>query len=234
MHAIMKIDKILFLSFLIILIFSCKKDEPFKQLTYPSVYYKSGIKIAGDLMVFSTAGEIKDPSIINRFLASDSFIYSSSADQIGNHPGVMDSIKLSDAQHAIVKESYSQYNCIVDQEKKELILTRADTSDGSSYPEQFTYSIMYNIGQVKPEVYSEYLISSTRGNYLFGYTGKEKYVLQESNGQLVAPEIIFIQHHLPGYYNGRANNIFQNDFYKSIPTGDTVSIQGYFLLYEKQ
>src|ERR1051326_2637021 len=229
----MKIDKILFLSFLIILIFSCKKEAPFKQINYPSAYYKSGIKVAGDLMVFSTAGEIKDPFIINRFLP-DSSIYSSYADQIGNNPGTMDSIKFSDAQHAIVKESYSQYNCIVDQEKKELILTRADTSDGSSYPEQFTYSIRYNIGQVKPEVYSEYLISSTRGDYLFGYTGKEKYVLQESNGQLVAPEIMFIQHHLPGYYTGRTNNILQNDFYKTIPTGDTVSLQGYFLLYEKQ
>jgi len=229
----MKIDKILFLPFLIILIFSCKKDEAFKQLTYPSVYHKSGIKLAGDLMVFSTAGEIKDPSIIDRFLP-DSSIYSNLADQIGNNPGVMDSIKFSDAQHSIVNETYSQYHCTVDQEKKELILTRTDTSAGSIYNDQFTRSIMYNIGQVKPEVYSEYLLSSTRGDYIFGYTGKEKYVLQESSGQLVAPEIIFIQHHLPGYYNGRANNILQSDFYKSIPTGDTVSIQGYFLLYEKQ
>ena len=230
----MKIDKFLFLFFLIILIFSCKKDEPFKQLTYPSVYYKSGIKIAGDLRVFSTSGEIKDPSITSRFLATDSLSYSYGADQIGNNPGTMDSIKFSDAQHAIVKEGYSQYNCAVDQENKELILTRADTSARLIYNEQFTHSITYNIRQVKPEVYSEYLVSSTRGDYIFGYTGKEKYVLQESNGQLVAPEILFMQHHLLVYYNGRANNILQNDFYKNIPTGDTVSIQGYLLLYEKQ
>jgi len=113
-------------------------------------------------------------------------------------------------------------------------LTRADTSARLIYNEQFTHSITYNIRQVKPEVYSEYLVSSTRGDYIFGYTGKEKYVLQESNGQLVAPEILFMQHHLLVYYNGRANNILQNDFYKNIPTGDTVSIQGYLLLYEKQ
>src|SRR6266498_3412107 len=143
----MKIYKILFLSFLIILIFSCKKDEAFKQLTYPSVYHKSGIKLAGDLMVFSTAGEIKDPSITNRFLAADSSRYSSYADQFAN-PGIMDSIKFSDEQHATMKEGYSSYNCTVDQEKKELILARTDTSDGASYPEQFTYSIMYNIGQI--------------------------------------------------------------------------------------
>lgn len=97
----MKIDRFLFL-LLFTLVISCKKDEAFKQLTYPSVYYKSGIKLAGDLMVFSTAGEIKDPSITNRFLAADSLSYSYGADQIGNNPGIMDSIKFSDAQHAIV------------------------------------------------------------------------------------------------------------------------------------
>jgi len=97
----MKSNQFLFLLFLWLLIFSCKKDDAIKF-----TYYKSGLKTAGDLRVFSSNGEITDFSLISRFSDKDSSTFSIEAGNIINFPGTMDSIQLSDAQHAIVKDKF--------------------------------------------------------------------------------------------------------------------------------
>jgi len=145
----------------------------------------------------------------------------------------MDSIRFVDEQHAIVNDGYAHRSCTIDHENEALILTRTDTSQSTCSGDQFTRTMTYYVGEIKPVVYSEYLVSSTRGYYVFGYTSTGKYVLQESNGQLVAPEIFFV-YHTTNYYQGNTNNILQDDFFKNMAEGDTASIMGYQLLYEKQ
>lgn len=228
----MKSIAFLFLLFLLALDFSCKKDD--LQIAYPSAYHKSGLKVTGDLRVFSSNGEIKNPSIISRFAGKDTAYYSAVANYIINERGVMDSIKFSDAQHGIMNDRYQPLKCLISRQDDTFVLSRTDTTRGYSSGDEFTHSMMYYIGNIKPEVYTEYLISSVRGLYVFGYTAREKFVLKESHGQLVAPLIQFIQHRNDVQLNiGYVNNILLNDFYKMISTDDTVTIMEYQILYEK-
>jgi hypothetical protein len=151
-------------------------------------------------------------------------------DVTGNSPSVMKYIKFSDAQHAEVADQDTLRSCVVSEDGANIILTRTDTSIGSTFANELTRHIIYYIGEVKPEVYSEYLISSTRGSYVFGYRAREKFVLLQSEGQILAPFIGFKQHigggpGIPMYIN---NNL-QTDFYKNIESGDTVTLKEYFL-----
>ena len=203
------------------------------KITYPSAYHKSGLKTAGDLRVFSSNGEIRDLSVISRFNQEDSSNFSLVADNIKISHFTMDSVQFSDVQHAIVNDRFVSLNCLFTQEGDRLILTRTDTIIGYSSGDEFTLSPAYYIGQVKPEVYSEYLISSTRGNYQFGYTAREKFIFHNSGGQLVAPFIIFMRHREQVEYWGYMNNILQNDFFKKLSTTDTLTLKEYLILYEK-
>jgi len=118
-------------------------------------------------------------------------------------------------------------------ESGRLILTRTDTSIGYSYGDEFTRSPAYYIGQFKPEVYSEFLVSSTRGDYQFGYITREKFILKKTVGQLVAPFILFTLHRNQLQYWGYVNNILQDDFYKKISAADTLTLKEYLILYKK-
>ena len=233
----MKINQFLFFPFLWIFIFSCKKDSASLNIDYPSNYHKSGIKPNGNLRVFSSTGEIRDQSVISRFNETNSSSFSAVADVIGNHPGKMDSVKFSDAQHASMNNNYIPLNCLVSQESATIILTRTDTSLGSTYLNELTHDIYYYIGQVKPDVYAEYLISSTRGDFYFGYSAREKFILNLSGSQIVAP-LVQYNLYLAGlnngtYFNGYVNNNLQNDFYKNMNAGDTVTLREYLVTYEK-
>lgn len=104
---------------------------------------------------------------------------------------------------------------------------------GSTNGEVFTRKIDYTIGQVKPEVFSEYLISSTGGYYVFGYSYKPKFILNQSGSQLVAPVIQFAEHSTNTYFGKRVNNTLQSDFYKNLPVADTLTLREYLIIYEK-
>src|SRR5260221_11016041 len=140
----MKISQLLFFLFLVF-IFSRKKDGAGLNIAYPSNYHKSGIKPNGNLRVFSSTGEISDQSVISRFNETDSSNFSSVADNIGNYPGRMDSVKFSDAQHARMNENYTPLNCLIRLEGGNIILTRTDTSVGGTYSNELTHHISYYI-----------------------------------------------------------------------------------------
>jgi hypothetical protein len=228
----MKSNRFLFLFLLALVIFSCKKNDS-TQITYPSVYHKSGMKTAGDLRVFSSNGEILDAGVISRFNLLDSANFTLYANSIRDDHFIMDSIYLQDPQHAIVIDRYVPTNCLITRSGNRLILTGADTIIGYSSGDEFSRTTAYYIGQIKPEVYTEYLISSTRGAYAFGFTGREKFVLDRSGGQLVAPFILFTLHGQQQQSTSYVNNILQEDFYKNISVGDTISLKKYLALYEK-
>jgi hypothetical protein len=233
----MKKNKYLFLLILWVPIFSCNKSDSLSNNGYPSNYHKAGIMTNGNIRVFSLTGEIRSQSVISRFNNSDSSVFSYFADDIGNKPGRMDSIKFSDALHAIMNDNRMPLNCLVSRGKGTFLLTRTDTSFGTTTPNEMSHSISYYIGQEKPELFSEYLVSSTRGEYIFGYSAREKFILNISGGLILAPLILY-RFYPSGqnsgvYYNGYINNILQNDFYKNIEVDDTVTIQEYMVLYEK-
>lgn len=230
--AAMKNNKFLILLLLGLAIFSCRKNDD-SSITYPSVYQKSGLKSAGDLRIFSSNGEIRDPAARSRFNLMDSANFTIYSEYIRDNQETMSSIQLQDPHHAIVNDKYIAKNCALTRERNRLILTRADTSIGYSEADEFTRSPSYYLAQIKPEVYSEYLISSTRGFYQFGYTGREKFILDRSTGKLAAPFIFFTLHRLQQEYRLNVNNNLQEDFYKNISVGDTIALKEYLVLYEK-
>lgn len=103
----------------------------------------------------------------------------------------MRSVHLENPQHAVMNDRYTRKNCLIVREKFRMILTRVDTSAGYSDTDEFTRSPSYYIAKFNPEVYSEYLISSTRGFYQFGYTSRERLILDRTSAQLGDPSIVF-------------------------------------------
>lgn len=228
----MKSNKFLLLLVWWIAIFSCKKNDDSK-ITYPSVYHKAGLKARGELRLFSSNGEIRDPTALSRFNLLDTANFTTFSEYVRDNQETMSTIHLQDPQHANITDRYTAKNCLITRERGRLILARTDTSAGYSEADEFTRSPSYYIAEIKPEVYSEYLISSTRGFYQFGYTGREKFILERSGGQLAAPFIFFTLHRQPQEYRLNVNNILQEDFYKNISAGDTIALKEYLVLYEK-
>ncbi len=54
---------------LFLFLFSCEKSD--LEISYPSIYFKSGIRAIGTTSVFSNQGEIRDAIIANRFYERD-------------------------------------------------------------------------------------------------------------------------------------------------------------------
>jgi hypothetical protein len=232
----MKISSRLFLLFFAAFIFSCSKDS-LVDLGYPSTYHKTGIRPNGDLRVFSSAGEINNRDIISRFNQTDSFFFNNTSDELGNYSHKMDSIYFSDAGNAIMTEYNTALHCLVKQEGKNFLLTRTDTTNGTTYLNEMSHNITYYLGQVKPDLYSESLYSSTRGNYYFNYSATEKFILSKPGAELVAPILEYKIYRAAvnggGDYSGYINNILQDDFFKNLDKGDTVIIKDYLITYEK-
>lgn len=228
----MKSNKFLFMLLTGIAVFACQKNED-SRITYPSTYRKSGLKPAGELRIFSADGEIRDPVSLSRFNLMDSANFSMYSKAVRDDSGTMKRIQFQDPHHAMVFDRYLERNCIITRESTRLILSGADTVVGYSSEDVFTHSPSYYISQVKPEVYNEYLISSTGGNYQFGYTGREKFILDRYKGKLVAPFIIFTLHGPQQWYTLFVNNVLQGDFYRNILKGDTITIQEYLVLYDR-
>jgi hypothetical protein len=212
---------------------SCKKDDAFISITYPSVYYKFGVQSIGGLRVFTRNGELKNSSIINRFIDMDTAYFSYVLLDISNQRAIMDTVTFSDARKAVIMDNYTSHQCVSGQAAGMLVLTRLDTSIGYSYHEPITQNITYHLRQVKPEVFSEYISSSVQGFYAFGYTGKEKYVFKQKGERLTAPLVQFINHS-NRYNNGYVNTPLKPDFYKHLSKGDTVALQEAEILYQKQ
>lgn len=225
--------RLYFIFALWVFIAACKKEEGFLSIAYPSIYHKSKITTNGELRVFSKAGEITDLAIISLFNQSDSNIFSQIADYMINNRGMLDTIQFFDSQRARVVDRDISVNCTVMKESSGLVLTSMDTAIRSTNGEVFTRKIDYTIGQVKPEVFSEYLISSTGGYYVFGYSYKPKFILKQSGSQLVAPVIQFAEHNTNTYFGKWVNNSLQGDFYKSLLVGDTLTLRQYLIIYEK-
>ncbi len=228
----MKSKKFLLVLLTAIAVAACQKNDD-SRITYPSIYRKSGLKPAGELRLFSSNGEILDPAALSRFNLLDSANFTSYSDYVRDNQETMNRIHFQDPHHAAITDRYLERNCLVTRESSRMIVSGIDTIVGYSQADQFTRSPSYYISQVKPEVYTEYLISSTRGYYQFGYTGREKFVLDRYKGQLVAPFIIFTLHGPQQWYSSFVNNVLQDDFYKNILAGDTITLKEVLVLYDK-
>jgi hypothetical protein len=219
--------------FLCAIALRCQDDDS----TYPINYHKSDIHRAGSLRVFTRHGEIKNQYLINRFILRDTSTYNYWASALVNYP-YLDTIRFSSESRAVVSFSYETIQCSARNNFSTIVLTRSDTTRGFTGGNELTHQVRYFICEEKPEVYSEYLHSSTRGNYLFGYVAREKFVLKRDGAYLSAPMILFISYSPVGeneYYGmgDYINNTLESDFYLNLEEKDTVSVMEYQLLFEK-
>lgn len=230
----MRTISLFFLLVCFLYLFSCRKEDTVIQVSYPSVYTKSELRITSAFRVFSSQGEINTPSIISRFSESDTSFLSYIANSLLTRQGWIDTIQFSAPPQAKVTYHYYAINCLVSPESGKIILSRTDTSNGFTGGEVLRKTLAFNMGLIKPEVYSEYIYSSTGGNYLFGYTAKEKFVFTEYEKQLSAPVILFKLRKDGVSQYDYTNNILPTNFYKTLQTGDTLSIWECSILYQKR
>jgi hypothetical protein len=226
-------NRFFFLLCLLILILSCKENNKATSLTYPAVFYKSGVEAIGDLRVFSSTGEINNSSVISRFSQYDTSYLNSYANYISSDPQIMDSIDFPNGQSARLHHEGKYLDCLLTIESDLIILTEKNvTSKCCTGAEVLTRSLPYHMSRQKPEVHSESLYSSTGGNYNFSFTGRSKYLLKESNGNLVAPLILY-NLHSKNFVSGFVNNSLSPDFYSILAAGDTIALKEYQFLFEK-
>jgi hypothetical protein len=212
---------------------SCSKSDG--KISYHTFYHKTKIKPSSGILVYSNQGQITDIDIVNRLIAIDSFYFSYHRNDItSSYNNYHDSIEFIDALHAKVLIDYNNWsNCDITDQFPRLILTRKDTLtvSGVQY-DPFSQTLPYWLCQYKPLIYQEWLVSSTRGYYLFGYSGNDKFAFKLSGDQLYAHITMYVEHKQL-FQTGYVNNFLDENFYLNLPDGDTVTIQSHSLLYEK-
>lgn len=215
---------------------SCGEKDVQPFVTFPSAYHKVGIDRNNDyLRVFASSGEITSKYIINQFLARDSSTFSYLDKYYGSAADFMDSVEFLDSHNAAVRIYFQhKMNCDISLEDDGLIiLTQYDAASWCCYYDDvFTRTLYYNLIKVKPDVQYEYIYSSTRGLYEFGYVGKQKFVFVKHNNTLVAPFAKFMIHTEYPPPDRYGNNILHPDFYKNLAKGDTLVYMVSYLRYE--
>ena len=210
---------------------ACKKDDA-TGFDRAAVYHKTSTEPAGDVRVFAQSGELNTPAIVSRFTAADSTL-------IHDVSGILfsmssDSIQMQDNENAKIRESSGYADYKVTSSGGDLIFTGKDTSTNTSIGEVYSKSIPYYISLYKPAIYSEYIISSTRGNYVFGYTTKNQLVLTQQSNRLVAPWIFLIDHSSGSRtFAFTVQNKADFSFYRSLAATDTVVLHEYSVIYGK-
>jgi hypothetical protein len=218
---------------LLLAVISCKKDGSF-PLNTPAVYYKTSKLQTSATRVFTLSGEIKIPSLIYRFENLDSSYLIALSNQLFPYKGRVDSIRVKDAKNIDVNDAYQYKPYKAVSRGNQITLTAKDTTTDFSNNEVYTRTIHYNIGLYKPPVFQEYLFSSVRGVYVFGYTTLNQLHLKTEGDRLRLAWIIGTIH----YTNGSTNVIsIQNkidlNVNKSLAAGDTVVVREYAVFYEK-
>jgi hypothetical protein len=218
----------------IIFFSSCKKDEEF-SVEPSSLYYKSSIQPVGPMKFFTGNGEIQDLSTINKYYGLDSAWFTRRSRALFPEHGAMDTVRFIDQENARMYNYYSYRDCSITKQNSDLLLTDKLTIQLFTSGDVFTNSPMYLISQYKPAVYSEFIVSSTGGNYLFGYDTRYLFVLSPVNGTLKANWIIMTTRSANRNFNVYSiQNKPDFNFYRSMTATDTVLMQQYVINYTKK
>lgn len=218
--------------FLLLLAFSCNEEEAIMPNS-PAMLHKTGLKQTSNLRVFSSNGEIKTRAILNRFEGFDSLYFNYNDRTLGNYNSI-DSLQFMTQGNARLFVYFQWIEYSLSEQENSLVMTRTLQEKVCCYTQVYTQSVEYYLGKIKSDIAYEYIYSSTGGNYLFGYTGRQRSVLQKVGDQWGLPIINYSIHQdKTGYsFNGWRNNVLQADFYKHIVAGDTVAIRESVILFD--
>jgi hypothetical protein len=209
----------------------CKKNI---DITYKTKYVKSDARSTGLIRYFSSNGEINVNSIPPGWIGQDTDQLNYYLDNF-RQQGYFDTLMFISDQEAIFKiyTIETKYNARKDGTK--YILERSEITTQYSGHDEFTRSPHYYLLLYKPTVIDEWIYSSVRGDYVFGYRAKPIAPLAESDGKLLMPLILFRQRRkgLP-INSSYLTNQLENNFYKNIIAGDTVCLREAQAIYEKK
>jgi len=227
----MKAKTLITVSSVLFFIFSCKKENI--DFDYGATYYKSSIQQFGLLRYYTSNGEITNSSAINNYFDDDTTQFGFYFQYVMRQ-GYYDTLTIS-SPNEVFDDTYNwriRYSATKD--GRRLILTQ-DTVLNFSGPDEYTKSPPYYLSQYQPKVYSEWLYSSVRGEYIFGYRGESKNVVAADERGLVFP-LIFYRQRRNGKYpiSSYVNNYVRKDFFKNILAGDTLSVLEVRVYYDKK
>jgi hypothetical protein len=220
------IISICFLSF-----YSCKKEESIPKPAMDKTYFKEKIDKTAKLRLYAVSGEITDATIISRF-ESDSYGYLSTYTDNYVQGPKMDSLTFLNEQSARIVDEYASRIFDYSQNKSNIILTQKDTASFSVYGDLYSNSLIYQVGKYKPAIYTEELVSSVGGEYLFTATGKGQYIFFNTNNIISSPLIAMVHYSAGGTRVNLVNNEFDAGFTGKIPVNDTVVVQLYSVTYQ--
>jgi hypothetical protein len=212
---------------------SCKKDSSPVPLEPSSVYRKTSITATSPPRLFALSGEITNTDIINRFKSYDESWLEDLSHELFPNKGPMDTLRVQQGGDMAVFDNYQYTTYSVKQSGNKITLTAKDTLRSTSYGEVYTRTLQYHLALYKPPVFSETLVSSTRGLYGFDYTSLRQIHLEQEQKTIRAPWILAISHN-PGLINSlRVQNKLDVNFYKILAAGDTVLLREYVVVYAK-
>jgi hypothetical protein len=218
---------------LILFTISCKKDNSSAPLEPLSVFHKNSIATASPVRVFALSGEITNTAIVNRFTNYDNSWLDDLSHQLFPEKGRMDTIRVQQGGDMAVFDNYHYQTYGVEQSGNRITLTGKDTIRAMSYYEVFTRTLPYNVALYKPPVFSETLVTSTRGLYGFEYTTLQQIHLENEQPAIRAPWILGVIHNAVGSNSLRVQNKLDINFYKSLAAGDTIVLREYVVVYAK-
>jgi hypothetical protein len=219
------------------LLLSCDGVE--SAIQYPMTFVKSKILPMGSWRVFNKDGEVTDKNTFRDLVSeTDTTGFRYATENILKSTS-LDIVRIMSPTEGSVRGYPNSPNCMVASNETGFVFTNKDTTGASICREQMTKHINYFIGSVKPDIFSEYLGSSTAGNFCFVYTGRQKFVFNGHPLAFYAPYIIFIVRTntgtAPTYGETvRLNNNLAQDFYKHLGENESVSLMEYQLLFERK
>jgi len=220
------------------LLLSCEDVEPAFQ--YPMTFAKTRIIPKGKWRVFTKKGEVTDKNALrNLVLDDDTATFRYAAENYILKSGSIDLVRIMGPNEGWVRSYQGIMDCNVSAVESGFVLTRIDTTRGTVCGEQFTRHFSYYIGSVMPVVFNEFLGSSTRGGYCFGYSTTQKFVFNGHTGAFYAPYILYAVRTItnePPIYAGSTylNNNLAHGFYEHLDQNQSISLMEYQLLFERK
>jgi hypothetical protein len=217
---------ICFLSF-----YSCKKEESIPKPVIGKTYSKEKIDKNGKLRLYASTGEITDAAILSRYETYSSSYLSNYIDYYVQGPQLDSLIFLNEVSARLV-DDYASRTFEYTHDKTNIILVQRDTVSLSVYGNLYSNSLVYLVGKYKTPIYSEQLVSSVGGEYLFTARGKIQNVFNIAQNIISAPLIAAVRYTPRSTGVNLVNNEFSPEFYQKLDLTDTVVIQLYSVTYQ--
>lgn len=205
---------------------ACKKETPKDidpiQGIYGTKFSRTSYEISSNFQVYAHGTKITDPNIHSRFKTLDSFFL---AHTISFLLFSVDrtSVKVTDADNAIVDNQGLIDTCKYVVDENRIILTRRDTLSGLHAIDPFSLLPNYYLVKYTPPLFGEWIESSTRGQYIFGYLTSKQHVFEYVGGRFEAPYIVYRLYREGNIFRSFIlNNFVRESFSHEIAVGDTL------------